>query len=406
LALWFLALGGTRAEGSTPRNATATASVVFGFVVNVQITDGGAGYLHTPAVGFSGGGGANAAAYAVMVGGVVTSIVITNAGYGYTNAPTVLITPAPKNTSLNVVRAPMLVVEGEPDYVVQLQYSDAVGTTNWTTITNMVLSSNRFVWADTTYPTPTNRFYRANTTSGDIPILNPNPSRLVWIRPGSFTMGSPLDEPSRAPDETLHPVMLTKGFFMGKFEVTQGEYALIMGTTQSTFTGDPDFPVDNAGWDNATNYCGRFAELERLAGRLPNGWAYRLPTEAEWEYACRAGTTTAYAFGVALSPVLANFNFGGGAPGRTTKGGTYPPNAWGLYDMHGNVWEWCLDGYTLYPNGGVTDPVGPIGAGFVTYRGGCWYFDASLCRSAQREYNFNSGWAGVWGFRIVLARPL
>jgi len=170
LALWFLALGGTRAEGSTPRNATATASVVFGFVVNVQITDGGAGYLHTPAVGFSGGGGANAAAYAVMVGGVVTSIVITNAGYGYTNAPTVLITPAPKNTSLNVVRAPMLVVEGEPDYVVQLQYSDAVGTTNWTTITNMVLSSNRFVWADTTYPTPTNRFYRANTTSGDIPI--------------------------------------------------------------------------------------------------------------------------------------------------------------------------------------------------------------------------------------------
>jgi len=401
MTVWCLALGATLARAAEPR--TATATVMFGFVVNIQINDPGAGYVQPPPVTFTGGGGTSAVAYAVLTNGSIASIIVTNAGSGYTSAPTVIISPPTRSTTLDLVRVPMLVVSGEPMSLAQLQYANRVDATNWTTITNVVLTSNAFFWADLTYPVPTNRFYRVNTTPSDIPILNPNPARLVWIHAGSFSMGSPSTEPSRGSDEVLHQVTLTRGFFMDKFELTQREYSAVIGSSQSIFASDPDLPVDNASWTQATNYCARFTALESGAGRLPVGWAYRLPTEAEWEYACRAGTTSTYAFGPSLSLANANFNPGAGAVSHTTKGGAYPANAWGLYDMHGNVWEWCLDNYAAYPAGSVTNPVGSIGPNSSNFRGGNWYFNANLCRSAQREYVFNSSWQGVSGFRIVLA---
>jgi formylglycine-generating enzyme required for sulfatase activity len=185
----------------------------------------------------------------------------------------------------------------------------------------------------------------------------------------------------------------------------------VMGTNQSKFKGDTKRPVELVSWTDATNYCAKMTAGERAAGRLPAGYEYRLPTEAEWEYACRAGTTTATAYGNSLSSTQANFNgnspYGGAANGpyleNTTKVGSYAPNAWGLYDMHGNVWEWCWDWYGPYPGEGVIDPRGPNTGSDRVLRGGGWGSIGGGCRSAGRLH----GWPGIWyyriGFRPVLA---
>jgi formylglycine-generating enzyme required for sulfatase activity len=235
---------------------------------------------------------------------------------------------------------------------------------------------------------------------------------MVWIPPGTFTMGSPPSERDRYSDEgpqTL--VTISRGFFLGKYEVTQREYLAVMGSNPSWFTGDLDRPVERVSWYEAVAYCERLTQQERAAGRLPAGYEYRLPTEAQWEYACRAGTTTATAFGDSLSSTQANFDgnypYNGGARGpylgRTTKVGSYSPNAWGLYDMHGNVWEWCADWYSdSYPGGRVTDPQGPTWGLDRVLRGGGWFSVGLNCRSAIR-FRFNpSDWYYVLGFRVAL----
>ena len=217
-------------------------------------------------------------------------------------------------------------------------------------------------------------------------------------------MGSPESEPARDSNETQHEVTLSRGFWMGKYEVTQGEYASVIGSNPSLLTngitgdwfgtGGPvtnevRHPVETVSWFNATNYCGQLTEQERAAGRLPEGYEYRLPTEGEWEYACRAGTTTAFHYGAALRSGMANFdghyeyppcggeeyychNPSGTYLGRTTEAGSYAPNGWGLYDMHGNVFEWCGDWYEEYPAGPVTDPTGPDTGSDRVIRGGGW----------------------------------
>jgi len=199
---------------------------------------------------------------------------------------------------------------------------------------------------------------------------------------------------------------------MGKCEVTQREYQAVIGSNPSWFTGDLDRPVERVDWHDATNYCAKLTTSERSAGRLPSGYVYRLPTEAEWEYGCGAGTTTATAFGDSLSSTHANFNgdsaYNGAAKGpylkTTTKVGSFPSNAWGLYDMHGNVWEWCQDWYGSYPGGSVTDPQDPSSGWWIpvrVIRGGSWGSGGRLCRTAYRSaYNqdFNR-----MGFRVVLA---
>lgn len=230
--------------------------------------------------------------------------------------------------------------------------------------------------------------------------------RLRLIPPGRFLMGSPESEPGRSSDELSegpqHAVRITKPFFIGAFEVTQAEYEKVTGADNpSHFNqekgGGPNHPVDSVSWSDSMKFCKLLSQLpaERQARRT-----YRLPTEAEWEYACRAGTTTAYAFGPNLDETQANF--GRGSKGPTTPVGDYPPNAWGLHDMHGNVWEWCLDPPRAYRETAVTDPVGSDEPSVRTPRGGSFYDGPYSLRSAHRQAGntgdvrqFNSG------FRVI-----
>ena len=237
------------------------------------------------------------------------------------------------------------------------------------------------------------------------------PNRMVWINSGTFMMGSPVDEINRELDEGPQvQVTIRSGFWMNKYETTQEEYLSLMGNNPSSFTGQLKYPVETVTWHDATNYCGKLTMRERAAGCLPEGYAYRLPTEAEWEYACRAGTTTATAFGNCLSSTQANFDGGypyGGAEtgpyiGTTAQVGSYASNAWGLFDMHGNVFEWCLDWYGAYPIGSAVDPRGAISGTRKVIRGGSWFQEGSYSRSAYRDYFLPDSWSINIGFRPVL----
>ncbi|HLF13502.1 MAG TPA: formylglycine-generating enzyme family protein [Bacteroidota bacterium] len=174
--------------------------------------------------------------------------------------------------------------------------------------------------------------------------------QLCWCPPGGFTMGSPPGEPERRPGEDQVEVTLTKGFWMGKFETTQGEWKRVIGNLPGELTAElpagDDFPVGNVNFAEAEAFCRKLTELGRHSGDLPKDWEFRLATEAQWEYACRAGTTTATSFGDRLSSRQANFKgkpYNGAGPGpslnRAAPIGSYPANAWGLHDMHGNIFE-------------------------------------------------------------------
>jgi formylglycine-generating enzyme required for sulfatase activity len=217
--------------------------------------------------------------------------------------------------------------------------------------------------------------------------------KFVYIKPGSFMMGSPSSEPGRDDDETLHQVTLTKGFYLQTTEVTQGQWKRVLGSNPSNFKncGD-DCPVEKVSWSDIQEFI---AELNRMEG----GYKYRLPTEAEWEYAARAGTKGPYAGGL---DAMAWYKDTSG--GKTHAVGMKRPNAWGLYDMHGNVWEWCQDRFGGYPSGSVTDPKGASsGAGRVV-RGGSWYDDARRCRSAYRGRDEPGDRYDLLGFRLARAQ--
>ncbi|MBN2311408.1 MAG: SUMF1/EgtB/PvdO family nonheme iron enzyme [Candidatus Hydrogenedentes bacterium] len=207
---------------------------------------------------------------------------------------------------------------------------------------------------------------------------------FVWIPPGTFDMGSPADEPEREDDETLHTVAINRGFWLGRYEVSQAEWAAVMGAVPAKFTGD-DLPVETVSWDDCDAYLRRLNEA--------HDERFRLPTEAEWEYACRAGTGTAFHFGPIPSTDEANYDgsfvYPGGAPGlqrnATLPVGSFAPNAWGLFDMHGNVAEWCQDWYDPYPDTPVADRFGPDRGTKRVFRGGSWYNAPALCRSANRD---------------------
>jgi formylglycine-generating enzyme required for sulfatase activity len=208
---------------------------------------------------------------------------------------------------------------------------------------------------------------------------------------------------------------------MDRFEVTQTRYLSLMGTNPSNRTGDLNRPVEQVTWHNATNFCGRLTERERLAGRLPAGHVYRLPTEAEWEYACRAGTTTPFHYGNELRSGMANFdgkyeyppcppdtnfcfNPNGIFLSRTAPVGGYAPNAWGLYDMHGNVYEWVQDWYSnRLPGGSLIDPQGPATHTQRIIRGGRYYFYSYALRSGWRGSHLPGAFRIDLGFRTVLA---
>ena len=223
---------------------------------------------------------------------------------------------------------------------------------------------------------------------------------MLWVKPGTFEMGSPSSEKDRYDNETRHTVTLTEGFWMGKHEVTQSQWERVMGDNPSFFKG-ADRPVENVTWNDVTSFCEKLTELERKTRRLPAGMAYQLPTEAQWEYACRAGTKSAFSFGDSLTSSQANID---GGPGETTDVGKYPANAWGFHDMHGNVWEWCADWMANYPAGPLTDPTGPASGSSRVTRGGSWTNAGHRLRSARRYLNSSGLRNSYLGFRLSL-RP-
>lgn len=222
---------------------------------------------------------------------------------------------------------------------------------------------------------------------------------LLRCPAGSFQMGSPEDEAGRNPDETRHTVTLTRPFWMGKFEVTQAQWTALMAKDLSAFKG-PDLPVDTVSWHEAMAFCQKLTERERLAGRLQLEYEYRLPTEAEWEYACRAGSAAAYA-GSGISDEMGWYDSNSG--GKPQPVGQKRANAWGLCDMHGNVWEWCNDWEKEYPAEPAAEPRGPPTGSNRVIRGGSWFNPARNCRSATRNGNFPSYRMGIVGFRVALA---
>ncbi len=241
----------------------------------------------------------------------------------------------------------------------------------------------------------------------DIRATLPVATEMIWIDPGVFVMGSTADDPDRDADE--HPltvVRLTKRYALGAHEVTQRQFLPVMGYNPSRFKFDPDHPVTNVLWKDAREYCRRLTVLERDAGLLPEGYEYRLPTEAEWEYGCRAGSTTRFHYGddprFELLGAYAWYSANAGVSTQPVL--TRLPNAWGLYGMHGNVHEWCLDRYDALPGGYVEDPLAtPIESELHIIRGGSWMEQGKDCRTSDRHRNWFSTYVGNLGFRVALA---
>jgi formylglycine-generating enzyme len=245
--------------------------------------------------------------------------------------------------------------------------------------------------------------------------------KLRWAPPGRFRMGSPPSEPERRTDEGPVDVVLTKGFWMGQYEITQGQWKRIVGAfpdrPMNKGEGD-DIPVYWVNYMEAESFCQKLTARARAAGEFPPDWEFRLPTEAQWEYACRAGATTATSFGDTLTTSQANFNgkpYNGAVPGKSlnqsVKVGSYPANAWGIHDMHGNVWEWCLDWYHATLPGG-TDPDMSSRQGvpnrdgtYSRVRRSCaWTDDGWTCRSALRLRYEPERRSDHIGFRVVAVR--
>jgi len=252
-------------------------------------------------------------------------------------------------------------------------------------------------------------FAQTVTSAGERMVLTINGMEYPfrWCPAGTFLMGSPESEPERESNETQHRVTLTRGFWLLETAVTQSMWEDVMGATPHAFRGN-NFPMDLISWEDCQAYIQKLNDLKSA----PSGYRFSLPTEAQWEYACRAGTTTPFHFGSALNGDKANctgdFPYGtetrGPSLSRTTDVGSYPANVWGLHDMHGNVWEWCLDWKGDYPNGDVTDPTGPSTGSERVLRGGSWCSSAVACRSAYRYYCVPSDQHFVNGLRLALVR--
>jgi formylglycine-generating enzyme required for sulfatase activity len=233
---------------------------------------------------------------------------------------------------------------------------------------------------------------------------------FVLVPPGRFLMGSPWTENGRGGDETVHEVTLTEPFDLARTEVTQAQYRALTGQNPSHFRGD-DLPVESVRWGEAHDYAARLTKAR--GGQA----VYRLPTEAEWEYACRGGRPSSQPFGVgdgkALSSREANFNgnspYGGAGTGpyleATCRVGSYPANALGLFDMHGNVWEWCADWTASYPAGSTTNPTGPGEGSRRVFRGGCWSYEAKGCRAGMRAWGDLGAFTNALGFRLARTVP-
>ncbi|MXS84030.1 formylglycine-generating enzyme family protein [Nitrosomonas oligotropha] len=222
-----------------------------------------------------------------------------------------------------------------------------------------------------------------------------------WCEPGTFLMGSPPDEPERYDDELQHQVTLTKGFWIADTTVTQALWYAVMGENPSYFKGE-ELPVEQISWDDAQRF------IDKMNG-LKAELKLCLPTEAQWEYACRAGSTTPFFWSGQIDSSQVNFDgnypYNSGSRskdrGKTIEVKELSCNDWGLYQMHGNVWEWCQDRYGDYPSGSVIDPQGGVSNGNRVLRGGSWLYYGKLCRSANRSHNVPSLRGNNFGFRLA-----
>jgi formylglycine-generating enzyme required for sulfatase activity len=225
--------------------------------------------------------------------------------------------------------------------------------------------------------------------------------KFAWCPAGTFLMGSPPNEPERSDNESRHRVTLTKGFWMGFTPVTQAEWQAVMGGNPNQFKGD-NLPVEQVSWDDCQQFCTKLGERA--------GKRFRVPTEAEWEYACRAGTTTPFHFGATISVEQANYDgnyvYGNGRKGayrqQTTPVDSFPANPWGLRDVHGNVWEWCQDWYGAYPKSDIKDPVNDKNGDARVVRGGSWHGYPRFCRAACRYWLAPGFRYNNVGCRVVL----
>lgn len=223
---------------------------------------------------------------------------------------------------------------------------------------------------------------------------------FIRLPPGTFTMGTPPAEPGREPQEVVHEVTLTHAFYLAKNEVTQGQWTRVMGDNPSHFKDCASCPVEQVS----------FYDVEQFIRRLNErgGSGYRLPTEAEWEYACRAGGASPFGHSSSLSSRDANIDGNhpynaprGTARNETTRAGLFPPNAWGFFDMPGNVWEWTADWHCPYPSGAVTDPAGSCASAHRVIRGGSWKFDANSARCGLRYTHRPQDRGYSLGFRLA-----
>ena len=221
-----------------------------------------------------------------------------------------------------------------------------------------------------------------------VPLTN-----MVLIKAGSFT-------------RINQRVTLSHDFWLGKYEVTQADYSARMAANPSHFTGDPRLPVEKVSEADATAFCAELTRSERAAGHLPAGYEYRLPTEAEWEYACRAGSTNLFSFGDDEAAADAHAWTEENSGQRSHPVGGKSPNAWGLHDMHGNVWEWCQDWFADYPDGVITDPAGPDSGEVKVFRGGSWNHAAKFARCSSRFMMAPTHGIHFVGFRVALGVEL
>ncbi len=245
-------------------------------------------------------------------------------------------------------------------------------------------------------------FWAVVCTAAQNRFINHLGMAFVYIPPGTFVMGSPETEAGHLPDETQHNVTLTTGYYIQTTEVTQGQWLAVMGNNPSRFKRcGKDCPVENVSWEDAQAFIVKLNGLDASS-------QYRLPTEAEWEYACRAGTTTPYAWGEAPDCSKANFASSplsgqckGISPGQPSPVGSYAPNPWGIYDMHGNVWEWCHDLYGQYAGNAVKNPIGPAHGVNRCLRGGAYFDPVTSSRTANRCWDPPDYRVQDIGFRLV-----
>lgn len=314
-----------------------------------------------------------------------------------------------------------LTITGAVGTVYSVEYvTDLAQTNSWRCLEFLQLPASPYLWADKSAPATGQRFYRAVQTGA--------PTNMVFIPPGTFRMGSPTNEVGRSEWEGPQTaVTISRGFWMAKYELTQGEYLAVMGYNPSWFKGvrdgwdagcgcytnrdfgvDLNRPVEMVTWFDATNYCAALTLREREAGRIATNCAYRLPTEAEWEYACRAATSDrrfSYGDDPAYSSLTNYAWYSANSGFMTHPVGQKLPNPWALYDMQGNVSEWCQDWWAdSLPGGIAVDPQGPATFQFRVIRNSSWGSYASACRSASGYNGDNPRYLYPdFGFRVVLA---